>query len=155
MKKTIYCLNCGKRIDNSNYCHHCGQRNTDKRISVKEFLHDFLKDYFTFDSKFFRSIFPLLFKPGHLTNEYITGWRVNFILPLRLYLFTTFIFFFVIAIQIKIEHNKVTDKKAKTIISKDSLLLALDIIIPSLSFENKQHIVSHLGSLYSILPKKS
>ncbi len=93
MKKTTNCLNCGEKLNDSNYCPKCGQRNTDKQISIKEFLHDFLKDYFTFDSKFFRSIFPFLFKPGLLTNEYIKGRRVNYILPLRLYLFTTFIFF--------------------------------------------------------------
>ncbi|MCH7677577.1 DUF3667 domain-containing protein, partial [candidate division KSB1 bacterium] len=40
----------------------------------------FLGDYFTFDSRFFRSFIPLLRKPGHLTNEYNSGRRVSYIL---------------------------------------------------------------------------
>jgi len=154
MKKSNHCLNCGKKIDDSNYCYHCGQRNTDKRIPVKEVFHDFLKDYFTFDSKFFRSLFPLLCKPGNLTNEYISGRRANFILPLRLYLFTTFVFFFVIAVQTKIEHNTITNTDVKQIVSKDSLFSVLDAMIPSQSIENKQYIVSHLDTSFSIYPKK-
>lgn len=154
MKKTTYCLNCGKRIDDSNYCHHCGQRNTDKHISVKEFFHDFMKDYFTFDSKFFRSLYPLLCKPGHLTNEYTAGRRVNFILPLRLYLFTTFLFFFVVAIQTKIDHNKISGTKVQQKVSKDSLLVVFNKLIPPQSTKEKQHIVSHLDSSFSIYPRK-
>lgn len=56
-------------------------------------FHDFLGHYFTFDSKFFHSIVPLVIKPGFLSREYAKGRRVSYILPLRLYIFTTFIFF--------------------------------------------------------------
>ncbi|MFO7891073.1 MAG: DUF3667 domain-containing protein [bacterium] len=154
MKKSTHCLNCEKRIGDSNYCHHCGQRNTDKRIPIKDFFHDFLKDYFTFDSKFFRSLFPLLCKPGYLTNEYTSGRRVNFIFPLRLYLFTTFLFFFVVAVQSKIDHNKTSETSVPQTISKDSLLIVFNTLIPSQSNEDRQYIVTHLDSSFSIYPKK-
>ncbi|HDL18667.1 MAG TPA: DUF3667 domain-containing protein [Bacteroidetes bacterium] len=64
-------------------------------MTVRRFLKEFIGDYFTFDAKFFRSLFPLLFKQGHLTKEYISGRRANDIYPLRLYIFTTFLFFFI------------------------------------------------------------
>lgn len=155
MKKTTYCLNCGNRIDDFNYCYHCGQRNTDKRIPVKEFFHDFLKDYFTFDSKFFRSLFPLLSKPGHLTNEYTSGRRINFIFPLRLYLFTTFLFFFVVAVQTKIDHNKISVTSVKQKVSKDSLLMVFNELLASQSTKEKKHIVTYLDSSFSIYPRKN
>lgn len=154
MKKSTHCLNCGKRIDDSNFCHYCGQRNTDKRIPLKEFFHDFLKDYFTFDSKFFRSLFPLLCKPGHLTNEYTSGRRVNFIFPLRLYLFTTFLFFFVVAIQTKINHTTISETSVHQTISKDSLLFVFNKLIPLQPSREKQHIVNYLDSSFSIYPRK-
>ena len=94
----VNCLNCGTEIDaTDNYCHNCGQNNRSSRISVKELFNDFLGDYFTFDSKLFRSIYPLLFKPGFLTNEYIEGKRIKYIPPLRMYIFISIIYFFVIS----------------------------------------------------------
>lgn len=103
--KTTHCLNCGTYIGETNFCHHCGQINSSKRITVRQILKDFFGDYFTLDSKFFRSLFPLLTKPGHLTREYVSGRRVRYVLPLRLYIFTTFVFFFVLALNTKLDQN--------------------------------------------------
>ncbi|MCB9258193.1 MAG: DUF3667 domain-containing protein [Ignavibacteriales bacterium] len=106
LNKSKHCLNCHQEINYSTYCPYCGQLNTDKKITLKQIVKDFLGDYFTFDSKFFRSITPLLFKPGHLTKEYIDGKRVNYILPLRLYIFTTFLFFFIVTLNTKLDFDK-------------------------------------------------
>jgi len=106
LKKSTHCLNCNEDINNSNYCPNCGQMNTQKKLPIKHFLRDFIGDYFTFDSKFFKSIIPLLIKPGHLTREYLDGRRVSYIFPLRLYIFTTFVFFFVITLNTKLDYAK-------------------------------------------------
>ncbi|MCP4726530.1 MAG: DUF3667 domain-containing protein [bacterium] len=105
--KSTSCLNCGHEVGDHNYCPNCGQVNTDKKQPVRQFFHDFFQDYFTFDSKFFRSIIPLIFKPGHLTREYLKGRRVNYIFPLRLYVFTTFVFFFIVAVNAKLDRGYV------------------------------------------------
>ncbi len=110
--KSGFCLNCGHDVGDYNYCPNCGQINTDKKQPVVQFFGDFLQDYFTFDSKFFRSIVPLIFKPGHLTKEYLKGRRVNYIFPLRLYVFTTFVFFFVVAVSAKLDQGYIEDKSA-------------------------------------------
>ena len=96
--KPTHCLNCGTELK-GDFCYKCGQKNKSFQISFKQLISEFLGDYLTFDSKFFRSLKPLLFNPGFLTNEYITGRRVRYIFPLRLYLFVSLIFFFILAVN--------------------------------------------------------
>ena len=99
-RKKENCLNCGgSLLKDQNFCPDCGQENHYKVVPLKQLFLDFLGDYFTFDSKFFRSIFPLVFKPGELTREFNAGHRVRFIHPLRLYVFISVIFFFAISID--------------------------------------------------------
>lgn len=99
LRKHPHCLNCQTDIHDANYCPNCGQMNTTRQISLRQILHDLLGDYFTFDSRFFRSFLPLLRSPGFLTEQYISGRRTTYILPLRLYLFTSVFFFFVLSIS--------------------------------------------------------
>jgi len=61
---------------------------------------DLWAELFTFDSRVFRSIAPLILKPGELTLEYTRGRRVRYIPPLRLFLFITIILFFLISIRV-------------------------------------------------------
>lgn len=109
LNKSKHCLNCHNEINESNYCPNCGQLNSDKKLSLRQILKDFLGDYFTFDSKFFKSLVPLLIKPGYLTREYINGKRTRYIFPLRLYVFTTFLFFFVVTLNTKLDFDKFTN----------------------------------------------
>lgn len=91
------CPNCEAIIkENQHYCSNCGQEQADRTSSMKDFFHHFLGDYFTFDSKIFKSISPLLFKPGFLTSEFNIGRRVRYITPIRLYIFISIIFFLII-----------------------------------------------------------
>jgi hypothetical protein len=106
LNKSKYCLNCNEEINNSNYCSNCGQLNSDKRLTLRQIFKEFIGDYFTFDSKFFKSLVPLLIKPGYLTREYLRGRRVTYIFPLRLYIFTTFLFFFVVTVNTKLDFDK-------------------------------------------------
>lgn len=89
-----FCKNCDTKLDASwRYCPSCGQEHKDRVMHFKQFLLDFLGDYFTFDSLIVRSVRPLLFDPGYLTNEFIAGRRVRYIPPLRLFIFISIIFF--------------------------------------------------------------
>jgi hypothetical protein len=90
------CLNCGATLVGP-YCHRCGQEAVDRRRSLRALLSDALGDLFSFDSRILRTVVPLLFRPGYLTVEWVKGRRVDFVPPLRLYVFTAAIFFFVMA----------------------------------------------------------
>lgn len=146
LRKSPECLNCHKPVGNNNYCPHCGQQNTTKNVPVKQFFEDFMGDFFTFDSKFFRSFKPLLFKPGFLTKEYIDGRRVSYILPLRLYIFVTIVFFSLITIQTKFfideTDKEEIEKEGQTYIPIFEKALAEFDSIPSLQ---RRFIASDLG----------
>lgn len=89
------CQNCGADL-NGNYCSVCGQSNKaafDR--SVFSIISHFFEELFTWDSRFLRSIKYLFLKPGYLTHEYISG-RINrYISPLKMFLFTSLVLFFI------------------------------------------------------------
>lgn len=89
-----FCLNCGNELKGC-YCHECGQRSDNFHRSLKKLFLHFLDEFFTFDSKFFRSFIPFIFKPGRLTNEYLSGKQVSYVAPFRLYFFTVIVFLFI------------------------------------------------------------
>ncbi len=101
MSETVkQCLNCEYELrPDDRFCPNCGQEAKDLGGSFKVFFTHFLNDYFTFDSKIVRSIRPLMFTPGQLTNDFLAGKRVRYIPPLRLYIFTSIIFFLALSMK--------------------------------------------------------
>ena len=92
-RKTDTCSNCNASLSNANYCPECGQQNTTKNVGIGILVKDFIDDFFTLDSRLFKTIFPLLFKPGFLTLEYNKGKRIKYLPPLRMYLVLSVLFF--------------------------------------------------------------
>src|SRR6185295_14231418 len=86
------CLNCGA-ILTGHYCSRCGQKDEDLHEPFWKLFADAFADFWHFDSKFFHTLFPLLFKPGFLTKEYIAGKRARYVHPIRLYFFVSVVFF--------------------------------------------------------------
>ncbi|MFI5131717.1 MAG: DUF3667 domain-containing protein, partial [Chitinophagales bacterium] len=93
-RKEKDCLNCGTIIQ-GRYCHVCGQENLEPKESFWHLVTHFFYDITHFDGKFFTTLKDLLFKPGFLTREYMKGRRVNYLNPIRMYVFTSAIFFLV------------------------------------------------------------
>lgn len=89
------CLNCGAQVE-GRYCHICGQENTEPHESFWALIQHFIFDLFHFDGKFFESLKYLLFRPGFLTKEYMRGRRLAYLNPIRMYIFTSAIFFLII-----------------------------------------------------------
>jgi len=79
-----------------NYCPKCGQQKIELNLPLKEFMKDYIDEFFKFDSKILRSVVPLLIKPGYLTAEYISGKRARYLLPSRMYIIISVIFFYII-----------------------------------------------------------
>ncbi len=89
------CLNCGTILD-GHYCHNCGQENLEIKENFSHLMNHAVSDYFHFDHQFFHTLKPLLFQPGKLTNEYMAGKRVQYLHPIKMYIFISLIFFVLI-----------------------------------------------------------
>ena len=87
------CLNCEAPLE-GRFCHACGQPARVHR-TLGHVLHEFLHGVLHFDTKAWRTLPLLLFKPGKLTREYVHGRRARYIAPFALFLFTVFLMFFV------------------------------------------------------------
>jgi hypothetical protein len=89
------CPNCNGMLHaEANFCAVCGQPRTDLRDhSVWRLMVDSVGDFFHFDSKFFRTIGHLLFRPGFLTVEYLQGRRARYFQPFKMFLFVSVIYF--------------------------------------------------------------
>ncbi|RYY98746.1 MAG: DUF3667 domain-containing protein [Chitinophagaceae bacterium] len=88
------CLNCGAQV-HGRFCHQCGQENIVTKQSAGSLILHFIYDIFHFDGKFFDTLRYLLFRPGRVAREYISGRRVRYLDPIRMYLFTSALFFLI------------------------------------------------------------
>jgi len=98
------CLNCGTTVIGK-YCHVCGQENTEPKESVWQLVSHFFSDVTHFDGKFFTSLKDLITKPGYLSQQYTSGRRTSFLHPVRMYLFTSFIFFLIFFSLFKVDQS--------------------------------------------------
>jgi hypothetical protein len=91
------CMNCGTELMGP-FCYYCGQPDKNFMRFFPALMRELLEDFMDFDSRFMRTIKPLLFKPGTLTRDYLDGKRFRYVPPLRLYIFSSIAFFFLAAI---------------------------------------------------------
>lgn len=88
------CLNCGHIVE-ERFCPHCGQENTETKQPFHYLFTHFIEDFTHYDGQFWKTIKYLLFRPGKLTKEYLAGKRQAYVAPVKLYIFVSFITFFV------------------------------------------------------------
>ena len=146
------CLNCGTELEGP-FCYYCGQPDKNMMRFFPALLRELLADTFDFDSRFLRTLKPLLFKPGKLTRDYLDGRRFRYVPPLRLYVFSSIAFFFVAAvlatdaIQVTNDHEQAAeigfrlDEK-----DQEKFTAALQDLDPALAEEVSQAIEEYKGN---------
>lgn len=97
MATSTQCPNCNTPV-NGPYCSNCGQIQKDMRRFFLALFNEAFEDLFSFNSRAWKTIFSLLFKPGFLTNEYLKGRRVSYVQPVRLYFISSIFFFLLLSI---------------------------------------------------------
>ncbi len=90
------CLNCGTGLRGP-FCYYCGQPDRNFLRFFPALLREFMEDFLELDSRFVRTMKPLLFKPGRLTRDYLEGRRFRYTPPMRLYLISSIAFFVIAA----------------------------------------------------------
>jgi hypothetical protein len=84
------------------YCPACGQETNLRPPTVLGFMHEFFDHYVSLEGKIWRTFARLLFSPGYLTKEYFAGRRRRYVLPLRLYLTCSIVFFLLIKVLLSV-----------------------------------------------------
>ena len=75
------------------YCAACGQRLEAPVQSLWHFTREATEDLTHTDSRLWRTLGALLFRPGYLTREFLAGRRARYLPPVRLYLVISVVFF--------------------------------------------------------------
>src|SRR5438045_9536528 len=107
-----HCENCGAEL-HGHWCAKCGQPAIEYRRSFRHVVADVLESFLNWDSKFFTTIALLILKPWRLTNGFLSGKRVRYVNPLRLYLLASILFFFAVnygARGLRLEPGKLNPK---------------------------------------------
>ena len=101
------CLNCGNYLNSTDlFCGQCGQKRIEKEdMSFNHLIGESFLDYFHFDSKLFRTLKPLLFKPGFLTLEFMKGKRKTYLEPFKLFLIISVIYFLLLPLSGESTHE--------------------------------------------------
>jgi hypothetical protein len=89
------CADCGTATV-GRFCHNCGNPAHVHRTLLhlgEELLHGVMH----FDSRTWRTLPLLLFRPGKLTREWSHGMRARYVSPLAVFLFTVFVMFMLLS----------------------------------------------------------
>ena len=120
------CANCGVDL-NGKFCHSCGQSSNSMIKFFGDVAKDLLDDAFGYDSRLKHSIFPLLFKPGRITLDYVKGKRFHYVLPFKLYLITSVLFILLIKNVIDTDNIKLTEIDGQQLSPDVSLEIKKDV----------------------------
>lgn len=87
------CVSCGGELAGP-FCSHCGEKSADQRhYDLRHFLSEAFEHLTHADNNFFRSLRLLLFRPGFLTSEFMSGRRKGYLGPVQLFLVVNLVFF--------------------------------------------------------------
>ena len=147
LRKDMTCLNC-RHVVEKRFCPNCGQENKHTRESFHYLFTHFIEDLTHYDGSFWKTIKHLLFNPAKLTKEYLAGKRQTYVPPVKLYIFISFVTFFLLSV-LPVFHNEdsaivkinntdkqqtVKDKKLSDVVDIENIksVAALDSIQNSL-----------------------
>jgi len=111
--EALSCPECGTP-GRGTYCHNCGEQMETHLFSVKHYVKEVFHELAVFDTKFFRTIPALLFKPGFLSREYLAGRRKRYLTPARLYTLIAFVSFFALGYYLRNEIEGAFQKQIAT-----------------------------------------
>lgn len=129
------CLCCEHPLHhNDRYCPHCGQKNTIKRLSIHDFLKEFVSNFYSLDSKIIVTIRSLFTRPGKAALEFIRGKRAYYANPFRFYLSVSVVYFLVLGLMGKLDNLSVANIDSTLNVEKKANLGAVNDSLETLRF---------------------
>lgn len=98
------CTNCGAVVCGK-YCSDCGQSAEYPLHSLWDFLREAAEVVTHADSRLWRTLGPLLFRPGFLSQQFLAGRRASYLSPLRLYFVLSVVFFLIASVTGPLAHR--------------------------------------------------
>jgi len=86
------CSNCSTELSGP-VCHSCGQTADTYHRPIWELLVDILDGLLGLEGRLWRTLPPLMLSPGKITQNYLSGVRARYVMPFRLYLTASVLFF--------------------------------------------------------------
>ena len=86
------CANCDAPLTGP-YCQECGQKRASLVGPLRALVEEALEVVFDLDNALLRTLRRLVRRPGALTLDYLEGRRARYLLPSRLYLLTSIVYF--------------------------------------------------------------
>jgi hypothetical protein len=124
-RKEKNCLNCNAIVQ-GRYCQVCGQENIVPQDTFRHLVLHFIYDITHFDGKFFDTLKYLIVKPGFLSKEYIAGRRAKYLNPIRMYVFTSAIFFLIFFAMKGDTVVKITGNQPLSPAQRDSMIVEME-----------------------------
>jgi len=119
--KNTSCKNCEQEFQETfEFCPYCGQSSKED-LTIRVLFYNTISNYFDIDARFFKSLIPLMFRPGYLARKFVEGKRLQYLHPAQYYLFASVIFFFIFSFQAR-EYNQKVDKALKEGFESDNVL---------------------------------
>lgn len=105
LRENKICLNCEHFVE-ERFCPNCGQENIETRQPFHFLFSHFIEDFTHYDGQFWKTLKYLLFFPGKLTKEFLIGKRQSYVAPVKLYIFISFVTFFIPSLLPKVTENE-------------------------------------------------
>lgn len=92
------CLNCGTTFT-GNYCPRCSQSRKTRRFQMKNIFQNILSGFFNIDNGFGRTVTDLLYRPGYMIRDFLSGRRAEQFRPFQTLFILAALYFMVFQIS--------------------------------------------------------
>jgi Protein of unknown function (DUF3667) len=103
-ERTARCTNCGAAV-RGRYCSDCGQSTEYHLHSFWDILCEAAEVVTHADSRLWRTLWPLVFRPGFLSQQFLAGRRASYLSPFRLYFVLSIVFFLIASVTGPLAHR--------------------------------------------------
>ena len=147
-----HCPSCGAP-SMRRYCRDCGERRLTRRdYSIRRYLADAFDAVTSFDSKYLRSIWLLVARPGFLSRAHLEGRRVRYVAPLKLFIFVSVLYYvsitlfyantFTTPLRIQLHENNYYPEFAARLVERKMQSEGIDYATLELRFDDKTAVLS-------------